>query len=257
MFFSILAGRLGKTKYCFYQKGTGALNLSKLSMFSEVRCNYLESFDDFEELVKPDEWNLAKTGDQKDEFMVKPKNPKPLENWEIKLFRSKKFLFSMDSCVSYEKFVEVLENALKRLAEYLTPADITVMGVHGYYLYPVSSLQEFSQLVFAWSDNYLHDEATQVEISDLGVDVSFQKDSLKIDIVCKLVAKAEAAKYFPETETQRLAETNLFINIQISSDQPLKLQKTISVALSQTIKTHVYQATKIIEQRLDKLHAQS
>jgi hypothetical protein len=225
-------------------------------MFSEVRCSYLDSFDNFDELVKPDEWNLTKTGDNKDEFLVKPKNPKPQEDWEIKLLRAKKFIFSMNSCNNYDQFVEVLESTLKKLSGYLTPADIVEMGVHGFYLYPVTSLQEFTQLVFAWSDNYLKDESTQVEISDLGVDVSFQKDSLKINIICKLVTKTEATKYFPGNETKGLQETNLFINIQISTGEPLKLQKSLTTALSQTIKTQVYQATKLIEQRLEKLHTE-
>jgi hypothetical protein len=220
-------------------------------MFSEVKCSYLESFDSFDELVKPDEWNLAKTSEEKDEFLVKPKSPNPLEDWEIRLFRAKKFVFSMNACLNYEQFVNVLESTLKKLSAYLTPADIVAMGVHGYYLYPVSSLQEFSQLVFAWSDNYLNNEATQVEIGDLGVDVAFQEDSLKINIVCKLITKAESAKYFSFTETQTLPEKNLIIHIEVSSNEPLKLQKSISQALSQTIKTHVYQATKLIEQRLD------
>jgi hypothetical protein len=226
-------------------------------MFSEVKCLYQESFDNFDELVKPDEWNLVKTGDDKDEFLVKPKCPNPLEDWEIRLLRAKKFIFSMDSCLNYDQFVGVLESTLKKLSGYMTPADFVAMGVHGFYLYPVSSLQEFSQLVFAWSDNYLNNEATEVEISDLGVDVAFQQDSLKINIICKLVGKDEAVKYFCVTETQALPETNLLINIQVSSNDPLKLQKSISGALSQTIKTHVYQATKLIEQRLEKLHGKN
>lgn len=233
------------------------MNLSKLSMFAEVKCSYLESFDSFDELVKPDEWNLTKTVDSKDEFSVKPKNPNPLEEWEIKLLRAKKFVFSMNACLNYEQFVEVLESTLKKISSYLTPADIVAMGVHGYYLYPVTSLQEFSHLVFAWSDNYINNEATQVEISDLGVDVSFQKDSLRIFIICKLITKTEAVKYFSETETGGLPESNLFINIQISTNEPLKLQKSLTVSLSQSIKTHVYQATKLIEQRLEKLHTGS
>ncbi len=226
------------------------MNLSKLSMFSEVKCSYLESFDNFDELVKPDEWKLAKTSEDKDELLVKPKRPNQLEDWEIRLFRAKKFIFSMNACLNYEQFVGVLESTLKKLSAYLTPADIVAMGVHGYYLYPVSSLQEFSQLVFAWSDNYLNNEASQVEIGDLGVDVAFQEDSLKINILCKLITKAESAKYFSAMETQTLPEKNLIIHIQVSSNEPLKLQKSISQALSQTIKTHVYQATKLIEQRL-------
>lgn len=227
------------------------MNLSKLSMFSEVKCSYIESFDNFDELVKPDEWHLAKTSEDKDEFLVKPQKPNPLEDWEIRLFRAKKFIFLMNACLNYGQFVDVLESTLKRISGYLTPADIVAMGVHGYYLYPISSLQEFSQLVFAWSDNYLNNEATQVEIGDLGVDVAFQEDSLKINIVCKLITKAESTKYFSATETQTLPERNLIIHIEVSSDEPLKLQKSISQALSQTIKTHVYQATKLIEQRLE------
>ena len=235
------------------------MNLSNLCMFSEVKCTYQESFDSFNEVVKPDEWNLAVTitGDNKDEFLVKPKNPNPLEDWQIGLLRAKKFVFTMNSCLNYEQFVDVLESTLKKLAGYLTPADIVAMGVQGYYLYPVTSLQEFSQLVFAWSDNYLNDESTQVEINDLGVDVSFQKDSLKINIICKLIAKAEAPKYFPTSDMKGIQETNLFINIQVSTNEPLKLQKSLTVSLSQTIKTHVYQATKLIEQRLEKLHNES
>ena len=230
------------------------MNLSNLCMFSEVRCAFLDSFDSFDEIVKPEEWNLVKTaGDNKDEFSVKPKNSNPLEDWEIKISRTKRFVFTMSSCVNYEQFVEVLESTLKKIAEYLTPADITAMGVQGYYLYPVTSLQEFSQLVFAWSDNYLNDEATKVEINDLGVEVAFQKDSLKVDIICKLVTKSEAAKFFPLSE-QGIQDTNLFINIQVSTTEPLKLQKTLSVSLSQTIKIHVYQATKLIEERLAKMH---
>ncbi len=230
------------------------MNLSKLSMFSEVKCSYIESFDNFDELVKPDEWHLAKSSEDKDEFVVKPQKPNPLEDWEIRLFRAKKFIFSMSACLNYGQFVNVLESTLKRISGYLTPADIVTMGVHGYYLYPISSLQEFSQLVFAWSDNYLNNEATQVEIGDLGVDVSFQEDSLKINIVCKLITKAESAKYFSAAETQTLPEKNLIIHIEVSSNEPLKLQKSISQALSQTIKTHVYQATKLIEQRLEGKH---
>jgi len=226
-------------------------------MFAEVKCTYLESFDNFDEIVKPDEWNLTKTGDSKDEFLVKHNDASALEGWEIRLFRAKKFTFTMNSCINYEHFVEILESTLKKLSGYLTPADIVAMGVQGYYLYPVTSLQEFSQLVFAWSDNYLNDESTQVEINDLGVDVAFQKDSLKINIVCKLIAKAEVTKYFSTADVKGIHETNLFINIQVSTSEPLKLQKSLTVSLSQTIKTHVYQATKLIEQRLEKLHAEN
>ena len=238
-----------------FRKGLMPLNLSKLSMFSEVKCSYLESFDDFDELVKPDEWHMVKTlSEEKDEFMVKPKLPHSADDWEIRIFRAKKFIFSMNSCLNYDQFVGALESTLKKLTGYLTPADIVAMGVHGYYLYPVSSLQEFSQLVFAWSDNYLNDEATQVEIGDLGVDVTFQEDSLKVNIVCKLITRQESAKYFSSAETQALPDKNLIIHIQVSSDEPLKLQKSMSQTLSQTIKTHVYQATKLIEQRLEGNH---
>jgi hypothetical protein len=230
------------------------VNLSNLSMFSEVKCSFQDSFDSFDELVKPEEWNLSRTDENKDEYLIKPKSPNPTEDWEMRLFRAKRFVFNMNSCTNYENFVEVLESTLIRFSSYLTPADITAMGVHGYYLYPVSSLQEFSQLVFAWSDNYLNSEDTQVEISDLGVDVTFQKESLKINIVCKLLAKNEVKKYFPVADTHDFQEANLFIHIQASTNEPLKVQKSLSAALSQTIKTHVYQATKLIEQRLEKLH---
>lgn len=231
------------------------MNLSKLSMFSEVKCSYLDSFDSFDEIVKPDEWNMVKTNnEEKDEILVKPKSPSIVDDWEIQLYRAKRFIFSMNACLSYDQFVESLESILKKMSGYLTPADIVAMGVHGYYLYPVSSLQEFSQLVFAWSDNYLNNEATQVEVGDMGVDVNFQEDSLKINIVCKLISKQESTKYFSLAETQALPEKNLIIHIQVSSDEPLKLQKAISQNLSQTIKTHVYQATKLIEQRLETAH---
>ena len=93
-------------------------------MFSEVKCSYIESFDNFDELVKPDEWHLAKSSEDKDEFVVKPQKPNPLEDWEIRLFRAKKFIFSMSACLNYGQFVNVLESTLKRISGYLTPADI-------------------------------------------------------------------------------------------------------------------------------------
>ncbi len=233
------------------------MNLSNLRMFAEVRCTFVESFDNFGENVNPEAKNLEViTSDNKDEFSVKPKDINSLEDWEIIVFRSRKFIFTMNSCISYEHFVEVLESLLKKISAFLTPADIVSMGVQGYYLYPLSSLQEFSQLIFAWSDDYIRDEASQVEINDLGVDVFFQKDSLRINIVCKLISRTEAGSYFPITELNNIHETNLFINIQVATNEPLKLQKSLTTSLSQSIKTHVLHATKLIEQRLGKMQGE-
>ncbi|MGE5583692.1 MAG: hypothetical protein ACM3X9_14325 [Bacillota bacterium] len=232
------------------------MNLSNMRMFAEMKCSFVEPFDNLGQVIDLEAQKLELRDINKDEFVVKPNDPSSPDYWEIKLSRLKKFVFTMNSCNNYEHFVEALEGIIKSFSRYLTPADIVAMGVQGDYLYPVSSLQEFSQLVFAWSDNYIADEYSQVEIYDLGVDVFFRKDGLKINITCKLVPKAELDKYFPAVDPGKVQEINLYINIQITSNQPLKMQKSISVSLSQAIKNHVYQATQLIEQRLDKLRSQ-
>lgn len=228
------------------------MNFSSMKMFAEVKCSFVGPFDDFNEVIDSEAQKYELTSVNRDELLVKPKDAIALENWEIRIYRTKKFFFVMSSCINDEHFVEVFESIIKGISSYLTPEDVIAMGVQGNYLYPVVSIQEFSQLVFAWSDNYISDASTQVEISDLGVDVSFPKENLKINIICKLLSRTEATNYFPMADLNSVHEINLFIKIQVSTNEPLKLQKSITLSLSQTIKNHVQHATKLIEQRLKK-----
>lgn len=226
------------------------MKLSNMRMFAELGCTYVEEIENFAEIINLTDNNLLYSSIDKDEFQLKPRDANVLKDWEIRLFRKKRFTFAMDSCTHYDHFVEVLEIILHKINTFLTPSEIVTMGVQGHYLYSLNSLQEFSQLVFAWSGSYLYEEETAVEINDLGVKVFFEKDSLKVNIICKLAPGEEISQYFPGADLSKMPDLNLFIDISVATNEPAKIKKALTASLAQTIKTHVYHATKLIEERL-------
>lgn len=220
-------------------------------MYAEVRFSFLDStthMEDLEGVVK----ELYRTEYiTKDELLLKESEPL-LGPWEMRV-KPQRIFFTMDSCPSYDYFGDVLENHLKTMAKVLTPKEIINSGVQAYYLYPIDSLQDFSEVVTLWSDSYIQNKSSVVGISDLGVNVFFKEESLKVNINCKVLNDTQAKGYFPETGGKPVAQLNLLIDLDISTADPVELKKSLSPALVQILQNQINEAVRQMEERLGNL----
>lgn len=225
--------------------------LSKLRMYAEVRFSFLDStihMEDLENIVKELYHTEYIT---KDELLLKENEPL-LGPWEMRV-KPQRIFFIMDSCPSYDYFGDVLESHLKTMAKVLTPKEIISSGVQAYYLYPIDSLQDFSEVVTLWSNSYIRNKSSVVGISDLGVNVFFKEESLKVNINCKFLDDTQARGYFPETGAKPVAQLNLLIDLDISTGDPVELKKTLSPALAQMLQGQINEAVRQMEERLGQL----
>lgn len=224
--------------------------LFKWQMYVEIHIFYNGAVDHLQEILSANRGKFSSITKDKEEYILKQQGNSS-EEWVLRI-GPRNLYFTMDSCPSYERFIEVLESNLAIFSAVLTPDEIVSMGIRGNYLYPISSIQEFSQLACAWSGDYTVDKKNLVQINDIGVNVDFREGSLKVNIICEFLAREKAKEFFPRVSVGQISELNFFIGLNISTNEPLALQKPLAVLLGQSIKTHVLQATKLMEQRLEQ-----
>lgn len=219
--------------------------LSKLRMYAEVRYHSKDSLDsliDDEDLANN---YLIKKINNEEVHLTHKKNASIAEI----IVKPSRFLFVMDPCPRYEIFVEILEENIKKISPVLPLKEIVCTGVQGYYLYPIDSIQEFSDVVASWSGSYL-DENTSMQISDIGVTVFFREENIKINIYCRFITSGGAKEYFPKDDQNIIANMNLLIEIDISTENATELNKSFPPFLVVAIKTHINQAIKVMEEKL-------
>ena len=91
-----------------------------------------------------------------------------------------------------------------------------------------------------------------MEINDLGVSVYFREGSMKVNLACRIMTQDQIGDYFPGVNNDTVAQLNLFINIDIATDEAVKMDSAAANAIGQAIKEQVYHATQMIEERLGK-----
>ncbi len=225
--------------------------LFKLRMYAEVRYSYKDSVDHISELkeLTKDVFDLENI--TLDEFVLKPKD-QLLGNWEIRI-RPRRLVFTMDACPAYDFFVSVLESNLDIISKVLTPQEVLNIGVQGYYLYSINSIEDFSEMVISWSQNYSVTEPDSVGISDLGVHVFFKEETLSINILCNFLTRDQAAHLFANNDQSLISDLNLFIDVNISTGDLMDLKYALSPTLVLSIKTHINQATKKLEEKMESI----
>ena len=217
-------------------------------MYAEVRFHYVDSVDHIGDIVALSQNKFNFEDVTTDEIVLKPKEV-IAGGYEIRI-KPQRLFFQMDKCPSYDFFVETLSNNLAMLSKALTPKDIICIGVQGLYLYPIDSLQNFSQAVTAWSKSYSAMDPASVGISDLGVNVLFNKEGLRISVMCRLVPNDQVDAFFPDHGGEISSDFNLLIDMDISTNDPLELQKALSPLLVQAIKININQATTLLEEKI-------
>jgi hypothetical protein len=223
--------------------------LFKLRMYAEVRFSYKDSVDPLAELKELTRNTFDCEEVTSDELVLKQKEPVP-ESWEIRI-KPRRLIFTMDSCPSYDFFVSILETTMDTVSSVITPQEVLNIGVQGYYMYSINSLEDFSEVVSSWSQSYTTIGSDSVGISDIGVNVFFKEDTLSVNILCNFLSRDQAARFFPHDDPCLISDLNLFININISTGDILELKKVLSPKLVMAIKTHINQATKKLEEKIE------
>lgn len=220
---------------------------SNLRMYAEVRTSLAESVDSLNDLVDELQDKFVVINENLDELVLK-ENLDSATGIEIKI-APRKIFFLMSSCTGYHQFIKALETNLKIISRQIIPKEIISIGVQGCYLYPIASFQEFSQLAFSWTGKYINNHSL-MEINDLGVSVYFREGSLKVNLECRIMPQDQIGDYFPGVSKETVAKLNLFINIDIATDEAVKMDSAATHAIGQAIKEQVYHATQLIEERL-------
>lgn len=220
---------------------------SNLKMYAEVRSSLIDSVDSMKDLAAEMQEKFIVIKEDQDELLLKEVD-QTSTGIEIKI-SSRKIFFKMNSCRDYHQFIKALETNLKIISRQVTPKEIICIGVQGCYLYPITSFQEFSQLAFSWTGKYINSDSL-MEINDLGVSVYFREGSLKVNLECRIMAQDQTGEYFPGLEADTVAKLNLFVNIDISTDEVVNMNSAASHAIGQAIKEQVHHATHLIEERL-------
>jgi hypothetical protein len=218
-------------------------------MYAEVRFHYVDSVDHIGDIVELTKHKFNYEEISVDEIVLKPIDDSTL-GLEVKI-KPQRLSLVMDKCPSYEFFVETLSGTLSMLSRALTPQDIINIGVQGLYLYSVDSIQKFSQVVSSWSKNYSAMEPSSVGISDLGVNVALSKEGIRMNIMCRLLPLEQVCAFFPNNQDQIDSNFNLLIDMDISTNDPVELQKALSPVLVQAIKININQATNMLEEKLN------
>ncbi len=222
---------------------------SNLRMYAEVRSSLMESVDSLNDLVNDLQNKFVVNQENLDELVLK-ENSDSITGVEIKI-TPRKIFFSMSSCPDYHQFIKALETNLKIISRRIIPKEIISIGVQGCYLYPITTFQEFSQLAFSWTGKYINSHSL-MEINDLGVSVFFREGSLKVSLACQIMTQDQIGDYFPGVNKDTAGKLNLFINIDIATDEAVKMDSAATHAIGQAIKEQVYHATQLIEERLGK-----
>ena len=222
---------------------------SNLRMYAEVRSSLMESVDSLKDLAEELRKEFVVIQEEEDQLILEG-NPEATDKIEIKV-APRRIHFRMNSCPDYHQFIKVLETNFKLMSHQIIPKDIINIGVQGCYLYPIASFQEFSQLAFSWTGKYFNSHS-MMEINDLGVTVYFREGSLKVNLACRIMTQDQIGEYFPGVNNDTVAQLNLFINIDIATDEVVQMDSAAAHAIGQAIKEQVYHATQMIEERLGK-----
>jgi hypothetical protein len=223
--------------------------LFKLRMYAEVRFSYKESVDPLLELKELTKNQFDCEEITSDELILRQKE-QLLGSWEIRI-KPRRLIFTMDSCPSYDFFVSVLESHMDIVSTVITPQEVLNVGVQGYYMYSINSLEDFSDIVSSWSQNLGSTDPDSVGISDIGVNVFLKEDTLSINILCNFLTRDQAMRLFPNDNQSLISDLNLFIDINISTNDILELKKGLSPQLVISIKAHINQATKKLEEKIE------
>lgn len=222
---------------------------SNLKMYAEVRSSLVESVDSLKDLTEELSQKFVVIQGDQDELILK-ESPELDTGAEIKVFPRKVF-FGMNACPDYHQFIQALERNIKIISARVLPKEIISIGVQGRYLYPIISFQEFSQLAFSWTGNYISSHSL-MEINDLGVTVYFREGSLKVNLECRIMTQGQVGEFFSGVTLNDTAKLNLFINIDIATEEAVKMDSAASNAIGQAIKEQVHHATHMIEAKLGK-----
>lgn len=222
---------------------------SNLRMYAEVRSSLMESVDSLKGLTEELGKEFVVIQEEEDQLILEG-NPESTDKIEIKV-APRRIYFRMNSCPDYHQFIKALETNLKLMSRQIIPKEIISIGVQGCYLYPIASFQEFSQLAFSWTGKYINSHS-MMEINDLGVSVYFREGSLKVNLACRIMTPDQIGDYFPRVNNDTVAQLNLFINIDIATDEVVQMDSAAAHAIGQAIKEQVYHATQMIEERLGK-----
>lgn len=222
---------------------------SNLRMYAEVRSSLMESVDSLKDLAEELSKKFVMVQGDQEELILK-EEPELNTGVEIKIF-PRKIFFGMNACPDYHQFIQGLERNLKIISARVIPKEILTIGVEGRYLYPIASFQEFSQLAFSWTGNYISSHSL-MEINDLGVTVYFREGSLKVNLECRIMTQGQVEEFFPGVSSDDAAKLNLFINIDIATEEAIKMDSVASNAIGQAIKEQVHHATHMIEEKLGK-----
>lgn len=225
--------------------------LFKLRMYAEVRFSYKESVDPIFELKELTKNTFDYEEITSDEMILRQKEQMQ-GDWEIRI-KPRRLVFTMDNCPSYDFFVSILESNLDIVSTVITPQEVLNIGVQGYYMYSINSLEDFSEIVSSWSQNYVSVGSDSVGISDIGVNVFLKEDTLSVNILCNFLSREQAARLFPNDDHNLLSELNLLIDIKISTNDVMELKKGLSPKLVFAIKAHINQATKKLEEKIESL----
>ena len=225
--------------------------LFKLRMYAEVRFSYKESVDPIFELKELTKNTFDCEEVTSDEMILRQKE-QMLGSWEIRI-KPRRLVFTMDSCPSYDFFVSILESNLDIVSTVITPQEVLNIGVQGYYVYSINSLEDFSEVVSSWSQNYTTIGPDSVGISDVGVNVFFKEDTLSVNILCNFLSRDQVVRFFPNDNHDLISELNLFIDVNISTNDVMELKKGLSPKLVLAIKTHINQATKKLEEKIESM----
>jgi hypothetical protein len=209
----------------------------------------MDSVDSLKDLAEHLGKKFVVTQDDQDELLLR-ENPDSATGIEIRV-APRKIFFGMNACRDYHQFIKALETNIKVISEQIIPKEVLSIGVQGCYLYPITSFQEFSQLAFSWTGNYISSHS-MMEINDLGATVHFREGSLKVNLTCKIMTQDQIGDFFPDASIDTVAKLNLFINVEIATDEAVKMNSVASHSIGQAIKEQVHHATHLIEERLGK-----
>ena len=220
---------------------------SNLRMYAEVRSSLIDSVDSMKDLAEEMQKKFIIIKEDQDELVLKEIN-QTSTGLELKI-APRKIFFKVNFCRDYHQFIKALESNLKIISRQVIPKEIISIGVQGCYLYPIASFQEFSQLAFSWTGKYINSDSL-LEINDLGVSVYFREGSLKVNLDCRIMTYDQTDQYFSGLEADTIAKLNLFIKIDIATNEVVNMDSAASHAIGQAIKEQVHHATHLIEERL-------
>lgn len=228
--------------------------LFRLRMYAEVRFGFSDASDqtELEDSIRKIFTAHEITMETKDDVLVREKKG-VADVWEARI-KPPRYYFAVESCTSYEHFVELLQQNLQKLSVLISPREVLIIGVQGYFWYGLNSVQDFFQVASSWSSSYqeLPSRDLSVNISDIGVNVYFREEALKISIACKFLKKKESQEFFPGEWRKINKEMGLLIDLNIATDSPLEFQKSLSPGMVAAIRSRINEALAEMEHKITR-----